>query len=38
MLAFLVGSTIIIGYGNKKSEDAANLLKDQAAAAVEAVK
>ena len=38
MLALLVGSTVIIGLGNKKSADAEATLKGQAAIAVEAVK
>ncbi len=38
MLALLVGSTCIIGWGNKKSEDAAATLKGAAATTVEAVK
>ena len=37
MLAMLVGSTCIIGWGNKMSEDAANTLKGKAATAVQAV-
>lgn len=38
MLAFLVGSTVIIGLGNKKSADAAATVSGAAATAVEAVK
>jgi len=38
MLALLVGSTCIIGWGNKKSADAESTLKGAAATAVEAVK
>ena len=38
MLALLVGSTVIIGLGNKKSADADATLKGKAAIAVEAVK
>ncbi|HEV2695500.1 MAG TPA: L-rhamnose/proton symporter RhaT [Verrucomicrobiae bacterium] len=38
MLALLVGSTCIIGWGNKKSEDAENALKAKVEAAVPAVR
>jgi L-rhamnose-H+ transport protein len=37
MLALLVGSTCIIGWGNKKSEDAENALKAKVEAAAQAV-
>ena len=37
MLAMLVGSTVIIGWGNKKSEDAAATLEGKTKAAVSAV-
>ena len=37
MLALLVGSTCIIGWGNKKSEDAKNALSDKVETTVKAV-
>lgn len=37
MLAMLVGSTVIIGWGNKKSEDAAATLKGKTESAVQAI-
>ena len=37
MLAMLVGSTVIIGLGNKKSADADAALKTKAESAVKAV-